>query len=98
MLIYGWLAGIISNMYNLPQIYHTYKTKSIKDISILAILFRLLSYLLYIVHANIIQDPPLLWNTILSTIQVILIILQYFLYRNNCENTENKIEKNIEIV
>ena len=94
MLIFGWIAGIISNTYNLPQIYHTYKTKSTKDISILAILFRLLSYLLYIIHANIIRDPPLLWNTIISSVQVLFIMLQYFLYRNNCE----EIEKNTEIV
>ena len=101
MLIFGWIGGILSNIYNLPQIYHTYKTKSTKDISILAILFRLLSYLLYIIHANIIQDPPLLWNTVVSTFQVFLIVIQYFMYSKNInvENTENiQNTQNIEIV
>lgn len=95
MLIFGWIAGIISNIYNLPQIYHTYKTKSTKDLSIFSILFRLLSYLLYIIHANIIQDPPLLWNTIISSVQVIFIMIQYFMYSQN-ENTQNS--RNIETV
>lgn len=95
MLIFGWIAGIISNMYNLPQIYHTYKTKSTKDLSIFSILFRLLSYILYIIHANIIQDPPLLWNTIISSVQVIFIMIQYFIYSKNI-NVENS--QNIEIV
>jgi len=95
MLIFGWLGGILSNIYNLPQIYHTYKTKSTKDLSICSLLFRLLSYLLYIIHANIIQDPPLLWNTIVSMFQVILIMIQYFLYNKN-ENSQNS--QNIEIV
>ena len=83
MLIFGWIAGIFSNIYNLPQIYHTYKTKSTKDLSILSVLVRLLSYLLYIIHANIIKDPPLFWNTSISFIQVIVIIIQYFIYKQN---------------
>jgi len=82
MLVFGWLAGILSNIYNIPQIYHTYKTKSTKDISVIAILFRLSSYILYVIHANIIQDPPLLWNTMISFIQVIFIMIQYYIYRN----------------
>jgi len=95
MLIFGWIAGIISNIYNLPQIYHTYKTKSIKDLSILSLLIRLLSYLLYIIHANIIQDPPLLWNTLISCVQVVFIIIQYFMYS---KTIDIKNSQNIEIV
>ena len=96
MLIFGWVAGVISNTYNLPQIYHTYKTKSTKDLSFASIFFRLLSYVLYIIHADIIKDPPLLWNTVVSTIQVIFIIIQYFMYRNNIKSKE--IENIEEIV
>ena len=83
MLIFGWIAGIFSNIYNLPQIYHTYKTKSTKDLSILSLLVRLFSYIMYTIHANIIKDPPLLWNTCISCIQVIVIIIQYFIYKQN---------------
>lgn len=96
MLIFGWIAGIISNTYNLPQIYHTYKTKSTKDLSIVSILLRLLSYLLYILHANIIQDPPLLWNTVISTFQTLFIVMQYFMYRQN--NRVKEIDNMAEIV
>lgn len=96
MLIFGWIAGIISNTYNLPQIYHTYKTKSTKDLSFVSILFKLLSYLLYILHANIIQDPPLLWNTVISTFQVLFIMMQYFMYQQN--NKPKEIDNIAEIV
>ena len=96
MLIFGWIAGIISNTYNLPQIYHTYKTKSTKDLSIVSILLRLLSYLLYILHANIIQDPPLLWNTVISTFQTLFIVMQYLMYRQN--NKPKEIDNTVEIV
>ena len=75
MLLFGWIGGILSNIYNIPQIYHTYKIKSTKDLSILSILVRLVSYTFYIIHAIIIEDPPLLWNTIVSQIQVIIILI-----------------------
>lgn len=91
MLLFGWIGGILSNIYNVPQIYHTYKIKSSKDLSILSILVRLFSYTFYIIHANIIEDPPLLWNTIVSQIQVIIILIQYITYsKKSIEN--NKIE------
>ncbi len=96
MLIFGWIAGIISNVYNVPQIYHTYKTKSIKDLSFISISFRLCSYILYIIHAHIIKDPPLFWNTIISFIQVTIIFIQYFIYnRRNQENKDEKLEDNV---
>ena len=83
MLLFGWIAGILSNVYNIPQIYHTWKTKSSKDLSILSILVRLTSYIFYIIHANVIKDPPLFWNTILSVVHVIIIIIQYLIYKKN---------------
>ena len=92
MLLFGWIGGILSNIYNVPQIYHTYKIKSSKDLSILSIIVRLFSYTFYIIHANIIKDPPLLFNTIISQIQVIIILIQYIIYsKKSIEN--NKIEE-----
>jgi uncharacterized protein with PQ loop repeat len=88
MLLFGWIAGILSNIYNVPQIYHTWKIKSSKDLSIISILFRLASYSFYIVHANIIKDPPLLWNTIISFFQVLVIAFQYFFYKYNIDKNE----------
>ncbi len=89
MLIFGWIAGILSNIYNFPQIYHTFKTKSSKDLSISSILFRLTSYLFYIIHANVINDPPLLWNTIISFFQVLVIAFQYFYYKKKINKNDN---------
>lgn len=83
MLLFGWIAGILSNIYNIPQIYHTWKTKSSKDLYIMSILVRLTSYIFYIIHASVIKDPPLFWNTILSVVQVIIMIIQYLIYKKN---------------
>ena len=83
MLLFGWIAGILSNIYNIPQIYHTWKTKSSKDLYRMSILVRLTSYIFYIIHASVIKDPPLFWNTILSVVQVIIMIIQYLIYKKN---------------
>ena len=94
MLVFGWIGGILSNIYNIPQIYHTYKIKSTKDLSLLSIFVRLFSYTFYIIHAIIISDPPLLWNTIVSQIQVIIILIQYLIYnKNKLENDKIKNDK-----
>jgi len=95
MLIFGWIGGILSNLYNFPQIYHTYKIKSSKDLSIISLLFRFLSYVLFIIHAFIIDDPPLFWNTIISLIQLLIIIFQFYYYRNK---NSSKKEENIDNV
>ena len=85
VLVFGWIGGSLSVIYNIPQIYHTWKTKSSKDISIYSIFFRLTSYIFYIIHALIIKDPPLLWMTICSLLQVLLISFQYYSY--SCKNS-----------
>ena len=91
VLLYGWIGGSLSVIYNIPQIFHTWKTKSSKDISAFSLLFRLSSYIFYIIHAFIIDDPPLLWMTVCSLIQVIIIYIQYITYNNN--KTEETIPK-----
>ena len=91
VLVFGWIGGSLSVIYNIPQIYHTWKTKSSKDISIYSIFFRLTSYIFYIIHALIIEDPPLLWMTLCSLIQVLLISFQYYIY--SCKKKMKKIKK-----
>ena len=93
VLVFGWIGGSLSVIYNIPQIYHTWKTKSSKDISIYSIFFRLTSYIFYIIHALIIEDPPLLWMTLCSLIQVLLISFQYYIYSCKKKNEKNEKEK-----
>lgn len=83
MLIFGWLGGGLSVVYNIPQIYHIYKNKSVGDISIYSLLVRLISYFFYIIHGYLIMDPPLLFMTLASLIQVLILSFQYFMYKGN---------------
>ena len=85
--IFGWIAGSIAVVNNLPQIYKNYKTKSCDDISKLSIFMRILSYVFYIIHGSIIIDPPLLWMTSVGTVQLILIWIQILYYQKPKDTT-----------
>jgi uncharacterized protein with PQ loop repeat len=86
MLIFGWIGGGLSVVYNIPQIYHTYKNKSVGDISIYSLLVRIISYLFYILHGYLIMDPPILFMTLASLLQVLIICVQYFIYKDTIIN------------
>ena len=78
--IFGWFGGSIAVIYNIPQIYKNYKTKSCDDISQVSISMRILSYIFYIIHGIIINDPPLLWMTLIGCLQLILLWVQIIFY------------------
>ena len=82
-LIFGWLAGAFSTAYNIPQIYLIYKTKSAKDISLYSLIIRIISYVFYILHATMIEDPPLLYMTAAVLSQALIMSMQKFVYRNS---------------
>lgn len=86
MLIFGWIGGGLSVVYNIPQIYHIYKNKSVGDISIYSLLVRIISYLFYILHGYLIMDPPILFMTLASLLQVLIICVQYFIYKDTIIN------------
>ena len=83
MRLFGWIGGGLSVIYNIPQIYHIYKQKSTNDISFSSLVIRIISYSFYITHGILIKDPPLLWMTSFSLIQVLILSYQYFIYKNN---------------
>lgn len=87
MLYFGWIGGGLSVTYNIPQIYYIWKTKTVEGISIYSLAVRIFSYFFYIIHGFIIKDPPLLWMTSISLLQVLIICVQYFLYNSNKHNT-----------
>ena len=94
MLVFGWIGGSLSVIYNIPQIYHIYKIKSVGDISILSLIVRLISYTFYITHALIIKDPPLLWMTGFSLLQVLIICIQYYIYEHRSKKI-SEVSNNI---
>ena len=48
----------------------------------MSLIVRLLSYSFYITHGILIQDPPLLWMTSFSFLQVLILSYQYYLYKS----------------
>ena len=59
MRVYGWVAGGLSLLHNVPQIVHICRRGSADDVSWLALGVRLLSLILYITHGILIEDLPL---------------------------------------
>jgi len=78
--IFGWVAGGLGVIYNIPQIYRLYKRKTAGDISLVALVVRIAAYICYVLHAMFIQDPPLLWMTVVSLLQCFLLFVQVIYY------------------
>ena len=91
-LVFGWLAGAFSTAYNIPQIYLIYKRKSAKDISLNSLVIRIISYIFYIVHASIIEDPPLLYMTAAVLSQALIMSTQKFIYRNSKPIVDERVD------
>lgn len=91
--IFGWFGGSIAVIYNIPQIYKNYKTKSCDDISQVSISMRILSYIFYIIHGIIIDDPPLLWMTLIGCLQLILLWIQIIFYTKRSIKIINRSNK-----
>ena len=84
MRIFGWLAGGISALHNVPQIIHVCKRKSAADISLTALSMRMLSLVFYITHGILIQDMPILVMSSIIFGQCCIICIQK--YRFQTEN------------
>lgn len=80
IIIFGWIAGCISVIYNIPQIYYTYKLKDVSSISGYSLCFKLTSGVLYIVHGYLINDTAGYVMTTISTSQTLITLFQYYLY------------------
>ena len=91
MLIFGWLGGIINCLHSFPQMYKIIVTNSIRDISILSLCIKLLASALYVVHGFLINDPPLLYMTLVCFIQYLVLIIQYKYYSNDTKCAANTV-------
>ena len=80
--IFGWIAGSISVSCAIPQIYYTYKLKSVSSISLYSLLFKTISGILYIIHGYNIGDTAGYCMTSVSTAQIVILLLQYYIYRD----------------
>ena len=81
--IFGYIGLSFSIIYKLPQIYLLYKKKDINSISFKSLVIQILSYIFYIIHGIFIKDLPVLLLGIVSFIQSLILICQYYYYNNS---------------
>lgn len=82
MRIFGWLAGGLSALHNIPQIVHVCRRKSAADISKSALLVRMLSLCFYVTHGLLIQDMPLIVMSAIIFIQCLIIGSQMYRFQS----------------
>ena len=79
--IFGWFAGSVSVVHNIPKIYKNYHSESCNDISQLSMAMRVICAVFYVAHGALIDDPPLLWMTSIACIQMMFIWGQILYYK-----------------
>ncbi len=77
--VLGYVAGTISTLVFLPQVYRTWKTKSVKDISLFMFWFATVSVILWLVYGILIKNGAIIYTN--SVILVLSSIMLYFKYR-----------------
>lgn len=82
MRIFGWLAGGLSALHNIPQIVHVCRRKSTADISKHALLVRMLSLCFYVTHGLLIQDMPLIVMSAIIFLQTLFICMQMYRFQS----------------
>lgn len=82
MRIFGWLAGALSALHNIPQIVHVCRRKSAADISKSALVVRMLSLCFYVTHGLLIQDMPLIVMSAIIFLQCLFIGSQMYRFRS----------------
>lgn len=80
MRAFGWAAGIISMLHNIPQIVHMWRRKSAKDVSPFALMMRMVSLTFYVTHGFLIGDPPIIVMSSLVFLQCVIICFQIYTY------------------
>ena len=83
MRIFGWLAGGLSALHNIPQIVHVCRRKSAADISKSALLVRMVSLIFYVTHGLLIQDMPLIVMSAIIFLQTLFICMQMYRFQND---------------
>jgi uncharacterized protein with PQ loop repeat len=81
MLVFGWVATILSLLYKLPQIVYLIRVKDASGLSLVSMLFQTVSYAFYIAHGATIDDMPIITMGVVSCIQSIILIVLYFHYK-----------------
>ena len=81
--VYGRIASIITLIYKLPQIYKIIVTKKSNDISIISYFVQSIGYIFYILHGIQQKDNPIILMGGGALCQSLILMILYFIYKNN---------------
>ena len=77
----GYMAIVMEQLTNIPQIYKNYKHKDTHDISLISLLFGTAANILWALYAYQQKDIPLMISGILGVLTFIILIVQFYMYR-----------------
>jgi len=81
--ILGLIAGTLSCITFVPQIFKTWKTKSVKDISILSFTIVSVSTILWLVYGILKELPSVIMTNIVVLLTALIMIFMKFKYDRN---------------
>jgi len=79
--MYGWVAGGLSALHNVPQIVHVCRRGSAEDLSWVALLVRMVSLCFYVLHGVFMEDLPLVVMSGVIMFQCVILLLIKFRVR-----------------
>ena len=92
--VFGWIASAITLIYKLPQIYKIIVTKQSNDISIVSYFVQSVGYIFYILHGVTQKDYPIILMGSGALFQSIILMILYYVYKNNKKKSETESENN----
>ncbi len=95
MRVFGWAAGGLSALHNVPQIVHIFRRGSAEDLSWLALAVRMLSLGFYVAHGWIIDDLPLIVMSGVVAFQCLVLCAQKWWYKKKEKtNSSRQVSSN----
>jgi MtN3 and saliva related transmembrane protein len=77
LTLIGLMAGFITTMGFVPQIYKSYRTGSMKDVSLIMPLVLMAGMTLWLIYGIYLQDLPIIfWNAVAIGFNVVLVLLK----------------------
>ena len=85
--IVGYMAGFLTSIPLIPQIYKSYKMKSTKELSLLFLVISALGSLVWIIYGVMLKDMPLIISSSIFIVSEITLLIMkiYFDYYNTAE-------------
>jgi len=73
----GLLAGLLTTIAFIPQVWKCWKTKKTRDISLLMTLLFAVGVALWLMYGLILKNPPIiLWNIVTLILVLMLLVLK----------------------